>query len=163
MAHIDEQGRPARVPQWIIELEAPVDVTALLRDRDADEAALLQAQLATQILSGPTVLEADGDRVAAPGEPQDIAAPTSAHAGPRPQARDGRPSLEDLLSQAQACGIDRQRYTAYADLRWGPGWKINPQGRARAWDELERYRNDPAGYLDKIESELQAVAAGRTA
>jgi hypothetical protein len=163
VAHIDEQGRPARVPQWIIELEAPVDVTALLRDRDDDEAALVQAQLATQILSGPTVLEADGDRIAAPGEPQDIAAPTSAHAGPRPKARDGRPSLEDLLSQAQACGIDRRRYTAYADLRWGPGWKINPQGRARAWAELERYRNDPAGYLDKIESELQAVVTGRTA
>jgi hypothetical protein len=138
-------------------------VTALLRDRDDDEAALVQAQLATQILSGPTVLEADGDRVAAPGEPQDIAAPNSAHAGPRPKARDGRPSLEDLLSQAQAFGIDRQRYTGYADLRWGPGWKINPQGRARAWDELARYRNDPASYLDKIESELQAVAAGRAA
>lgn len=163
VAHIDDQGRPIRVPQWIIELEAPVDVTALLRDRDDDEAALVQAQLATQILSGPTVLEADGDRAAAAGEPQDIAAPTSAHAGPRPQAREGRPSLEDLLSQAQAFGIDRQRYTAYADLRWGPGWKINPQGRARAWDELERYRNDPAGYLDKIESELQAVVTGRTA
>ena len=26
-------------------------------------------------------------------------------------------------------------------------------GRTRAWNELERYRNDPQGYLDKIESE----------
>ena len=34
--------------------------------------------------------------------------------------------------------------------RWGRGWKINPHGRARAWDELERYSNDPQGYLDKI-------------
>ena len=25
----------------------------------------------------------------------------------------------------------------------------------RAWDELERFRNDPAGLPDKIESELQ--------
>jgi len=108
VAHIDEQGRPARVPQWIIELEAPVDVTALLRDRDDDEAALVQAQLATQILSGPTVLEADGDRIAAPGEPQDIAAPNSAHAGPRPKARDGRPSLEDLLSQAHPLLLTRR-------------------------------------------------------
>jgi hypothetical protein len=26
VAHIDDHGRPVRVPQWIIELEAPVDV-----------------------------------------------------------------------------------------------------------------------------------------
>jgi hypothetical protein len=163
VAHIDYQGRPARVPQWIIELEAPVDVTALLRDREDDETALVQAQLATQILSGPTVVAPAGERVAFPEEQQVRVTPSTGHAAPEPQVRGGRPSLDDLLNRAQACGIDPQRYTAYADLRWGRGWKINPQGRARAWDELERYRNDPAGYLDKIESELQAVSAGRTA
>jgi len=39
---IDEQGRAVRVPQWIIELEAPVDVTALLtrpRRRGGDRPA----------------------------------------------------------------------------------------------------------------------------
>ena len=35
VARIDEQGQPTRVAQWLIELEAPVDVTALLRP-DAD-------------------------------------------------------------------------------------------------------------------------------
>jgi hypothetical protein len=163
VAHIDEQGRPVRVPQWIIELEAPVDVTALLRDREDDETALVQAELATQILSGPTVVGHSSDRVALPDEQQFRATSSAAHTEQGPQLRDGRPSLEDLLSRAQACGIGPQRYTTYADLRWGRGWKINPQGRARAWDELERYRNDPAGYLDKIESELQVVAPGRTA
>ena len=34
VAHIDEQGRAVRVPQWIIDLEAPVDVTALIRDNE---------------------------------------------------------------------------------------------------------------------------------
>jgi hypothetical protein len=48
VAHIDEQGRAVRVPQWIIDVEAPVDVTALLRDNEDTETALLQAQLATQ-------------------------------------------------------------------------------------------------------------------
>ena len=39
----------------------------------------------------------------------------------------------------------------------------HPQGRARAWSELERYGNDPQGYLDKIESEMQLSKRGRTA
>ncbi|MBE0550546.1 MAG: hypothetical protein IH627_23365 [Rubrivivax sp.] len=163
VAHIDEQGRPVRVPQWIIELEAPVDVTALLRDREDDETALVQAQLAKQILSGPTVVEPVGDDVALPEERPARAASAAGHVAPEQPARHGRPSLEELLSRAQACGIDPPRYTAYADLRWGPGWKINPQGRSRAWDEMERYRNDPAGYLDKVESELRAESAGRPA
>ncbi|HOT82109.1 MAG TPA: hypothetical protein PLQ12_02240, partial [Candidatus Defluviicoccus seviourii] len=46
VAHIDEQGRAVRVPQWIIDLEAPVDVSALLRDNEDTETALVQAQLA---------------------------------------------------------------------------------------------------------------------
>jgi len=33
VAHIDEQGRPVRVPQWIIELEAPVAGTAMTMRR----------------------------------------------------------------------------------------------------------------------------------
>jgi hypothetical protein len=40
------------VPQWIIDLEAPVDVTALLRENEDTETALVQAQLATQVLQG---------------------------------------------------------------------------------------------------------------
>jgi hypothetical protein len=64
------------------------------------------------------------------------------------------------VSSVQAFGIDPELYLRYADRRWGAGWKINPHGRARAWNELERYRNDPQGYLDKIESELQAVVVG---
>jgi hypothetical protein len=51
-----------------------------------------------------------------------------------------------------------EQYQAYADRRWGRGWRLNPHGRRRAWDELDRYRNDPQGYLDKIESELHRVS-----
>ena len=77
--------------------------------------------------------------------------------------RDGRPSFEQLMARVQAYGIVPERYQAYADRRWGPGWKINPNGRAQAWNELERYGNDPQGYLDKIESEMQLASRGRTA
>ena len=44
VSHIDEQGRAVRVPQWIIELEAPVDVSALLRGPEDDDAAIVQGE-----------------------------------------------------------------------------------------------------------------------
>ncbi|UEC01695.1 recombination directionality factor [Burkholderia vietnamiensis] len=158
--HIDEQGRAVRMPQWIIELEAPVDVTALLRDHEDEEAVIQQARLATQVLEGDEpgahystetarhdcdVVEADargGD-----GLPLDEAV-----------VRPGSPTLEQLLVRVQAMGLTPERYKSYADRRWGRGWRINPHGRGRAWDELERYRNDPRGYVDKIETELRVTA-----
>lgn len=146
VAHIDESGKAVRVPQWIIELEAPVDVTALLREREDDDAAIVQAQLATQVLEGAAQ---------APAGPVVESAPEGEGTHGVSAVREGEPSLGRLLAQAQARGIDPARYQACADRRWGSGWKLNPHGRRRAWDELvERYRNDPHGYRDKIDSEL---------
>ena len=160
VSHIDEHGRPVRVPQWIIELEAPIDVTALLRAHEDQGAAILHAQLASQVLEGPPADEAACGG-AGPEHSIDGVKPIQATDLGHPQLRDDRPTLEQVLAQAQAYGIDPEHYTAYADRRWGGGWKINPQGRGRAWNELDRYRNDPQGYLDKIKSELQVVSGGR--
>jgi hypothetical protein len=161
VAHIDEQGRAVRVPQWIIDLEAPVDVTALLRDNEDTETALVQAQLATQVLQGSPAAER---RIAAAGCRRRAGGDGGRRASAEePPLREGRPSFEQLMARVQAYGIVPERYQAYADRRWGRGWKINPNGRAQAWNELERYGNDPQGYLDKIESEMQLASRGRTA
>ncbi len=165
VAHIDEQGRAVRVPQWIIDLEAPVDVTALLRDNEDTETTIAQAQLATQILQGDraaTNTESplpDGDDISL----STVADATSASPLEEPPPRDGRPSFEQLMVRVQAYGIAPEQYQAYADRRWGRGWKINPNGRAQAWNELERYGNDPQGYRDKIESEMKPISLGRSA
>jgi hypothetical protein len=132
--HIDAQGRAVRVPQWIIELEAPVDVTALLRDQGDEETAIQQARLATQVLERP--------------------APSSGGDGGDVPSRPERPTLEQLLERVKVMEVPSDRYAAYADRRWGKGWRINPHGRGRAWDEMDRYTNDRQGYLDKIEAEL---------
>src|SRR5438876_3104512 len=50
--HIDEEGRAVRVAHWIIELEAPIDVTALLRVSDEDENAMVNAAQAVRVLEG---------------------------------------------------------------------------------------------------------------
>jgi len=156
VAHIDERGQAVRVPQWIIDLEAPVDVSTLLRETDDIESTIAQANLASQILQGERTWSATAlPMIGAP----DRSRPTVPSAQrEEPPRLPGQPSLEQLLACAQACGVPPELYTSYADRRWGSGWKINPHGRARAWNEMERYMNDPQGYLDKIESELQAAS-----
>ena len=154
--HIDENGRAVRVPQWIIELEAPVDVSTLLRENEDIEATLVQANLASQILEGQRDLSGPGSASTGALEVPGTAALLPPTAEDLPLA--GQPTLEQLLARVQAGGIAQDLYQAYADRRWGTGWKINRHGRARAWNELERYRNDPQGYLDKIETELQAAS-----
>ena len=50
--HIDEVGRAVRVAHWIIELEAPIDVTALLRANEEDETTIANGNEAARILEG---------------------------------------------------------------------------------------------------------------
>ena len=155
VAHIDEHGRAVRVPQWIIELEASVDMCTLLRENDDLEATLVQANLASQILERDRSLsEAESLPAVALEAPSPAVVSPPAVEAPRA----GHPTLEQLMARVQAGGIAPDLYQSYADHRWGRGWKLNPYGRVRAWNELERYRNDPQGYLDKIESELQAAS-----
>lgn len=148
VAHIDEMGLPTRVSQWIIALEAPVDVTALLRDRKDEDTAIAHAQMATQLLEGMPIMR---DQAASAS----VGIPSLDESPPTSTGQDGEPTLNQLLAKAEGYGIEPSLYGRYADQRWGKGWRLNLRGRRRAWDELDRYKNDPQGYLDKIESELQ--------
>ena len=138
--HIDETGRSVRVKQWIVELEAPVDVSALLREEEDEEARLAQASFAASVLAG----EGAGERDAA--------------AMPEPVAYPGPPTMAQIGERLKQMGIDPERFNGYADDFWGTGWKLNPHGRRRAWEEIERYRNDPEGYADKIDAACGTAA-----
>jgi len=147
---IDERGQVVRTPQWIIELDAPVDVAALLREHEDAETALVQATGAMTMLEGRPVANvatsAEFERKATQEDPGG-----------------GRPSLAQVLARAKDLGIEADRYLAYADGRWGAGWRLNQHGRTRAWEELDRHRNDAHGYADKVEVALQGATEGRTA
>ena len=72
--------------------------------------------------------------------------------------QDGNPSVEQIAALASRYGIEPARFNAYAERRWGQGWKLNPHGRHRVWDELQRHRNDPQGYADKVNAALREGA-----
>ncbi|RZI42151.1 hypothetical protein EGT07_13055 [Herbaspirillum sp. HC18] len=189
VAHIDDTGRAVRAAQWIIELEAPIDVTALLQARDDDDAAAKADEAAQRLehreddaasaTHGASAIvatapapesmrpENDGPREVEAGmrpgandkHPMGAAARQSIAADKRRNAasqQDYAPSAAQVIAAAGEFGIDAERYAAYADCHWGPGWLRNANGRRRALDEVERYRNDPDGFVDKVDAELRA-------
>lgn len=147
VSHIDERGRAVRVPQWIIDLEAPVDVSTLLRDT-SDEGVLAEADAARVTLEGATGNRGDAAAEVVTGHVPALAAVVA----------DGEPSLDKVLARAEAMGIAAARFQGYAERRWGKGWRLNVRGRRRAWDELERHVNDPEGYADKVAAALREPA-----
>lgn len=200
VTHIDEQGKPVRVAHWLIELEAPIDVTALLCASDEDTATMHHAHAAAQVLEGVAyghVPDAQGDeppmdnvinaqvmetveeidplpeedetafppRYAAPkAQPEQKAAadvtPARSATGARNQQapqQDG-PTEVQIRNAVSALGIDPERYAAYAAKRWGPGWKMNVNGRRSALDEVASFRDDPAFLSTKIEAELDVFS-----
>jgi hypothetical protein len=124
---IDEEGRPVRTPQWLIELEAPVDVAALLRPdegiditevRAADAVAVLEGErVGHGFAAGPTTV--NGGMVEA-----SAATPTT---GAAPAAVAGR------SARADAAGAPHQS-TAATDARSEPRQAMS----AATGDEVAR-------------------------
>ena len=184
--HIDEGGKAVRTAQWIIELEAPIDVTALLRTSDDDGALANEAahvlddryagaNTTTQVASASNVDEREpngeppghagnhGSEGETPPKDEEEQPVTARYSSATSRRRDSTiehgsaPGAEQVIAAAGEFGIDAVRYETYADCRWGPGWMLNANGRRRALDEIERYRNDPDTFIDKVDAELQAA------
>jgi hypothetical protein len=185
--HIDETGRAVRVAHWIIDLEAPIDVTALLRADEDDETAIVNGDQAARVLEGAwpaadvaadaplsgavnsevtaarDAVEVEMSGASSQGNEPHAAVPRaqSAPAGdakPTKSEGGGGPSVEQVIDAAAGFGIDGARYGAYAAKRWGPGWKINAAGRRRALAEIETFHDDPDGFINKIDAELGVFA-----
>ena len=195
VSRIDDEGRPSRVAQWLIELEAPVDVTSLLRPDDGLEALEMRAGEAAAMLEGGradarVIGEAD-DRVVdvvasrgadAPEAPVQearrdtprgeaaasagLAAPTaggatqmsSGHRGASPRAAAASDDVKWIFDAAAALGVEQERFEAYADKRWGKGWKLAAGGRKRALDEVTSFADDAGGLQEKVRGELDVFS-----
>jgi hypothetical protein len=151
--HIDESGRVVRVAHWIIELEAPVDVTALLREGEDEETVIAQAHFAANALEG---CASAGVALPASGSCTEPEVPATQPATPEKPAEN--PTLEQILARVECFGIQPEQFLRYADENWGSGWRRNAHGRSRVWDEVERHQNDPEGYADKIDALLGVPA-----
>lgn len=69
----------------------------------------------------------------------------------------GNQSAEQVLGAASALGVDCMRYARYATIRWGLDWPSHADRCREALDQIGRYRHDPEGLIDKIETELRVA------
>ena len=195
VSRIDDEGKAKRVSQWLIELEAPIDLTALLRPDDGLEALEARASEAVAVLEGPTatvVQVADADGViesaarfesgaacaSGPQQPKQEAKGSQTASGggggargthnaaapvtqaPAAQGGDAQPKgasgdeLGWIFDAARALGVPQERFEAYAEKKWGKGWKLAAGGRKRALDDLAAFEENSEGFLKKVAGEL---------
>lgn len=64
-------------------------------------------------------------------------------------------SAAQVRAAAARIGIGPACFERYAAGRWGKGWHVHADGWRQALDEMERYRNDPEGFIDKIDAYLR--------
>ena len=155
--HIDENGRSVRTKVWLIELEAPIDVTALLNISDAevtheDDARVPMLDQPSMAV-WPAASPADGA-----GEPaKDSPPPRAAESMGTVAADDDGAVVEPILAVVDAFGMERGRFEVYAQRRWGSGWKRNAGGRARVLQALEGFED-----LDALAAEVDRVLGPAT-
>jgi recombination directionality factor gp3-like protein len=181
---IGDDGEPRRVQHWLIKLEAPVDLTRLLRVEDEDTRRR-EGERAVTVLTGVgTPLDGEEAGSTAPGtggeaEPPPVAgrgnavvapsAPGETHAmevsqppdADAPQAEPSTRSTDDALGQIfewnDGMQIPREIFERYARKRYGVGWLGNANGIKRVRSLVEASRHNPRAFLDRIEAELDLV------
>lgn len=181
IGRIGDDGRPTRVAQWLIELEAPIDVTALLRSDDgaealevsrrADEAvAVLEGSLAQGSNSGEEIdaVSSSSERAATGDASRADANAMGVHdalgVGRQPSANSSdapdRVKVKDLAwiyEGAHALGVTRERFDCYADRAWGKGWSATAAGRGRAIAEISASADGGDDLRRKVDAELDTA------
>lgn len=136
VSRIDEDGKPTRSQQWLIELEANVDVSGLLLADTQEVPLLAQAEEAAHVLAGQGVM-IDGDAgptVTGSAKPE-AEKGQGATQTPKEQLANLRTEVFDLL---QAGDIDPEVYSQYAKSTFkDDGWSKSLECLASARAHLQ--------------------------
>jgi hypothetical protein len=171
VAMIDDDGKPRRVAQWLIELEAPVDLTRLLRAED-DDGQLARGERAVAVLNGPPSTT-NGYVTTEPAGPATETAAGEAKGGAelqrllQPEAAGDRSAeqlpgaaiakddpLGALYALVAALKIPRDKFDRYARKKYGAGWCRNANGIKRVAGAVDGFKANGNGALAAIDAEL---------
>lgn len=162
-------GKPKRVKQWLIELEADIDMLSVFQS--AEPAARLAAgERAAAVLGydgkpGDESEEPDdegGDVIQGAVESDDQAQAANAQqADPQPKepTKAKLTAAEhalieglraDVAKGLEIIGIAPQQFKSYAEKKWGPGALLNPKTLEAALTEVNRGADDADNYRDQV-------------
>lgn len=146
-----DKGKTTRTDQWIIEIEADIDMSRVRAEQNPLRLTG-EGEASAAVLTGtegpkalPQTIEKP--RSPTPGGATPPARNSSQHTGgaePKPAKGAGQdlsPTVKQLRRQAndalQVMGIDAQRFAARAAQKWGDGWSKNETNLKAALEVLE--------------------------
>ena len=173
VAMIGEDGQPRRVAQWLIELEAPIDLTRLLRSgprRDATRQGKRAAALLDERAAGVDEGAIDAEHEVAigsrPGERAGRGATSDRRrwsCRPKRQRRRvaaaaavATDALAQVFERLSALQIPREKFDLYAKRKYGAGWNRNPNGIRRVLAAIEAFKANLEDLLAAIEADVVA-------
>ncbi len=129
VSRIDDEGNPVKGAQWLIQLEADVDIGGLLLEHQTEEGASAGAEAAV-------VLEGEAVTVQSAGQ-ADQACSESEHktdALTNDQIRDRVRDLraEIFRGRLPAMGVDPQEYSDFGARQFSEGWSTKLEGLVQA-------------------------------
>ncbi|EKZ99001.1 hypothetical protein D769_12166 [Cupriavidus sp. HMR-1] len=165
-----ESGKPVRQMQWLITLDAEIDIAALLDGSDRRPPALEMAEQAVSMLEGEreisppehgqsddSTLEAEQPGLSATGVGQaDTSAPASnTDAG-------GQDLESEYLDLVKRLGLNSEDGTrqlkAFATATFGRGWSKRDQDVRRFLDELRTALGNPMAFREQVAAIASDVA-----
>ena len=175
VAMIGEDGQPRRVAQWLIELEAPIDLTRLLAV-DGDETRLDQGNArgrtarrgaplrSTRARSTPITRFQSRPRPADRTDREDDGRPPAIELPAEPPAVTTSPAavavtsdaLTQVFERLNALQIPREKFDLYAKRKYGAGWNRNPNGIRRVLAAIEAFKASPEDLLAAVEADVVA-------
>lgn len=134
-----ETGKAKRVTQYLVTLEADIDMSKVFQ---ADHAPMLSGPEAAAMLDGPAHI--DGEVITGETSPPvDIA--------PEDDIKAAIKRLRSVVFEAlQFLKIDLEQFDAYAKTSWGEYWSRDLEGLEQAKSDLVRAPDDLHAYLARI-------------
>ena len=155
---IGDDGTARRVPQWLIELEAPIDLTRLLA-LDRDESPVEEGEHAAALLD-PAARTSNESALGAECEPAD--APADASHGANAASAAALPgasvdTLAQVFEHVAALQVPREAFERYAKRKYGGGWNLNTSGVRRVLKDLRAFEGNGASLLATVNAETDVV------
>lgn len=149
-----ENGQAKKVKQWIVSLEADIDMTRVFQAGEA-RAALSAGEQAAHALEYHTEdCEFDGTDTVHVGEVVAMPDPIPPTQTAQPPANTDREQIKVLRARVadglEMLGIAAEEFSAYATRQWGPDWGRTLNTLAAAHKELLIAGDDPESYKQKL-------------
>lgn len=145
ISRIDDAGKAVRQMQWLITLDAEIDIAELLDGSDRPVPALALATEAASVLEGP------------PGGERDDVTEISAQEGqgsdtdPPPEEDDLESEYRDLVARLKLDNNEGAlQLKAFATATFGRGWTKRPQDVRQFVQELRTALANPLAFREQV-------------